>query len=93
MIGRSSTKAPATVVVSLPPDAKLSFDDKLTTSTNSLRTFVSPPLDRGKSYYYTLRAEVNRDGRDIVTTRRVAVRAGQETRINLEVPGQSVALR
>jgi uncharacterized protein (TIGR03000 family) len=90
MIGRAQN-APATVVISLPPDAKLSFDDRPTASTSALRSFVSPPLDTGKNYYYTLRAEANREGRDMVITRRIAVRAGQETRVTFEFAGPSVA--
>lgn len=78
--------APATIVVSLPAEAKLSIDDRMTVSTSAVRTFATPALEAGKEYYYTLKAEVVRDGKTVTSTERVAVRAGQTSRITLDVP-------
>src|SRR5205823_11966785 len=55
--------APATIVVTLPTEAKLTVDGNPTTSTSDRRVFVSPALDRGMEYFYTLKAEVVRDGK------------------------------
>src|SRR5262249_871346 len=62
--------APATILVSLPADAKLFVDDAATTSTSTSRTFVTPALENGKTYGYTLKAEVVRDGKVVSTVNR-----------------------
>jgi uncharacterized protein (TIGR03000 family) len=82
----SLTPAPATIVVSLPADARLTFDGAATEARSALRTFLSPPLERGQTYYYMLRAETVRNGQTLSTSKRVVVRAGQESRVSLEVP-------
>jgi len=78
--------APATIRVSLPPDAKLFVEDILTNSTSNSRQFVSPPLEPGKVFYYTLKGQMVRNGQALTTTQRVPVRAGQETEVSLELP-------
>jgi len=82
----SSAPAPATIVVSLPADARLTFDGAATEARSALRTFLSPPLERGQAYYYTVRAETVRNGQTLSTTKQVVVRAGQESRVALEIP-------
>jgi uncharacterized protein (TIGR03000 family) len=71
--------APATIIVSMPADAKLSIDDASTTSMGAVRTFVSPNLNTGREYHYTLRTEIS--GKSIA--KQITVRAGEETRIEL----------
>jgi uncharacterized protein (TIGR03000 family) len=78
--------APATIVVSLPAEAKLMVDGNATTSITERRVFVSPALERGMEYSYTLTAEVVRDGKTETRTEKVAVRAGEETRVNINFP-------
>ena len=85
--------APGTVIVSLPADARLTFDGAATTSTSAERTFRTPPLQTGQDYTYTLRAEINRDGVASSVTQVVTVRAGETTRISLEIPATGVASR
>jgi uncharacterized protein (TIGR03000 family) len=75
--------APATLIVSLPADAKLIIDDTTTTSTSTERVFVSPTLTPGTDYNYTLKAEVVRNGKTVKVEEKVVVRAGQETRVTL----------
>jgi uncharacterized protein (TIGR03000 family) len=87
------TAAPATIIVTLPADAKLTVDDNPTTSTSTTRVLVSPPLDPGKEFNYTLKGELLRDGKTVHASQRITVRAGQETRITLEFPTASVAQR
>jgi uncharacterized protein (TIGR03000 family) len=83
----------ATILVSLPPDAKLTIDDTLTRSTSARRIFVSPPLERGKTYHYTLKAEAMREGRPVTVSKQIDVRAGQETRVELVLPSAAVVSR
>ncbi len=85
--------APATIVVSLPAEAKLLIDDAATISTSETRVFASPTLEPGKDFSYTLKGELVRDGRTLSTSRRVSVRAGEETRVQLDFPADSVAQR
>jgi uncharacterized protein (TIGR03000 family) len=83
--------APATIVVSLPADASLRVDDYTTVSKSATRVFVSPKLDAGKEYCYTLTGEIQRDGKPVVATKQINVRAGEETRVVLEFPTAAVA--
>jgi uncharacterized protein (TIGR03000 family) len=53
--------------------------------------FVSPTLDAGKEYYYTLTGEIQRDGKPVVATKQISIRAGEETRVVLEFPVAAVA--
>jgi len=76
----------ATLIVSLPADARLSIDGHATASTSGSRLFHSRSLENGFDYYYVLEAEVVRDGKTERVSQRVIVRAGQETRVALELP-------
>jgi uncharacterized protein (TIGR03000 family) len=81
----------AIIRVHLPADAALLVDGKRTTSASDLRQFVSPPLDPNKDYHYTFKAETNRDGKMLTTTRRVDVRAGrtEEVYLNFSNPDET----
>ncbi len=83
----------ATLIVSLPADAKLTVDGSATNSTSSLRRFTTPPLERGKVYYYALEAQVKVDGKVETIAKRVTVRAGQETYANLGLPVATASSR
>lgn len=81
----------ASIVVHLPADAKLMIEGKATKSTSATRTFVSPTLEQGREYTYTLKAEAVRGGKPVTASKDILVRAGQETSVALEFPGTSVA--
>lgn len=76
----------AQVVVSLPADAKLFIDETPTTTTSAVRSFVTPELEAGKVYNYTLRAEIVRDGKPLSVTKEIAVRAGETTQAAITFP-------
>jgi len=82
----AAAAAPATLVVSLPADAKLTIDESATKATDAVRTFVTPTLEAGKDFSYSLKAEVVRNGQTLTATQNVTVRAGQVSRITLEIP-------
>jgi uncharacterized protein (TIGR03000 family) len=84
-------RAPATLIVKVPANARLTIDGRVTRSNSKVRVFASPALPQGKAFYYTLKARVERDGKTIVTTKRVRVRAGRLTRVSLK-PSQGVVL-
>lgn len=85
--------APAIIIVSLPAQAKLTIDDLATKSTSASRAFASPALEPGKEFYYTLKAEIVRDGHAVATTKKVTVRAGEQTRVTFDFSRQVVAQR
>jgi uncharacterized protein (TIGR03000 family) len=73
--------APATVVITLPADARLYFDDRPTKQAGAERTYVTPGLTTGKEYVYQVKIEYTRDGRMLTQTRPVSVRAGRTSRV------------
>jgi uncharacterized protein (TIGR03000 family) len=83
----------ATLIVTLPADAKLSVDGYATTSTSSVRRFITPSLDAGRDYYYTLKAEVMNEGKTEVITKRVVVRSGEVTQTTLSLPVSTASAR
>lgn len=84
--GDVSSPTPANLLVSLPADARLFVDGHETQSTSGERLLTTPDLQPGREYSYTLRAEVTRDGQTQQVSQRVTVRAGEETRVNIEIP-------
>ena len=66
------------MIVEVPADAKLYIDDTAMRTPSEHRTYQTPDLEPGQTYYYEVRVEVQRDGKPISETRRVLVRAGQE---------------
>ncbi len=90
---KGDTAAPATIQVNLPADAKLTIDGAATTSTSANRTFATPALENGKEFFYTLTAEIVRDGKTLTASKRVAVRAGAESRVSIEIPEATVAAK
>jgi len=91
--GQVSTTAPATLVVNLPADATLTIDGTPTTSTSSRRVFITPELDKGKKYQYTLKATAMRDGKPVQIEEPVIIRPGEESQVTLKLPATSVAAR
>jgi uncharacterized protein (TIGR03000 family) len=77
----------AAILVHLPADAKLTVDDHATTSTSATREFITPPLERGRIFHYTLKAEFVRGGETIRVEKNVPVRADKETTVTLDLPG------
>jgi uncharacterized protein (TIGR03000 family) len=79
---------PASLLVHLPPEAKLFIDDEPTRSRSSPRRFHTPPLQPNRDFHYTLRAEMDRDGERLSMCKTVTVRAGQLTTLRLSFPRQ-----
>jgi len=89
----SAGARPAAIVVSLPADATLIFDDRATSSTSATRVFTTPDLTPGVEFSYTLKAELNRGGEIQVVSQKVVVRAGEETRVNVEFATAALAAK
>lgn len=65
-----------TVIVKLPPDAKLYAEGRSLTQSAGERKFVTPPLPTDREAVYTFRVEYTRDGRTLSESRKVQVKAG-----------------
>ena len=81
----------ATVVVTLPADAKLTIDGDATTSTSEVRTFETPELVTGKTYAYTLEATFQQDGKPVVVSKKVRIEAGKTATVDLNPTPASAA--
>jgi uncharacterized protein (TIGR03000 family) len=79
----------AYVTVKVPADAKLWFDDTLTTSTGSIRQFDTPPLTPGSLYSYEVRATWNDNGHEVTQTQHVDVTAGAHISIGFPIPAKT----
>jgi uncharacterized protein (TIGR03000 family) len=77
--------------VTLPADAKLTIDGNPTVSTSESRVFESPSLTPGKTFHYVLKATAVRGGKTETVTKEVDVRAGEDTRVKIEIPEAAVA--
>jgi len=75
--------APATLVVKLPENAKLTVAGETTSSKATVRTFQTPDLTPGNVYAYTFKAEFKKGGKEVSVTKRVTVEAGKTLDIDL----------
>ncbi|HZZ80553.1 MAG TPA: TIGR03000 domain-containing protein [Gemmataceae bacterium] len=91
--GKVAVDAPATIVVSLPADARLIVDGAATTSTSAVRTLVTPVLVNGSDYVYTMQAEITREGRVQTQSQQVTVRSGETSNVQFNFSTSSVASR
>jgi uncharacterized protein (TIGR03000 family) len=77
----------ARITVILPTaDAKLWIDDYLSQRTGVERTLVTPELEPGGKYAYSITAMWTQDGQPITRARDVTFVAGQEVVIDFTVP-------
>jgi uncharacterized protein (TIGR03000 family) len=81
----------AKLYVTMPEEAKLTIDGMPTVSTSETRIFESPTLTPGKTYYYVLKATLVRDGKKETVTKEVTVRAGEDTRVRIDIPEDAAA--
>ena len=80
---------PATIRVELPADAKLTVDGEPTRSMSAVRSFITPPLELGKTFHVTLKAEFVRGNKAWIVAEKVPLRAGRETNVSLNWPGST----
>jgi uncharacterized protein (TIGR03000 family) len=75
-------RLPATVVIRASSDVKIMVNGEETRRNKDVETFTTPELVPGKTYAYQISAEVTRDGRVYATSKRLLVRAGQQSTID-----------
>ena len=91
LLAASSEAQTATIVVHLPTDAKLTIDGAPTKSTSAERSFITPPLEDGKTFSYIFEAQFVRGNQTIRVTEKVPIRAGGNAVITLGEPWMSVS--
>jgi len=82
----------ARVTVIAPRGTKLSINDSAFTVDGS-RTFETPRLEKGQRYYYTVKAEVAREGRTVNETRRIDIEAGKSVTVDFTTAATLTASR
>ena len=81
----------AALIVSLPADAKVYVNDKLTSTPGTQRHYVSRNLTPGETYTYQVRAEVVREGETLSETKTVELSAGAATNVSFDFePAETV---
>jgi uncharacterized protein (TIGR03000 family) len=85
--------APAILVIDLPEDARLTVQGAAMTARGPRRRLISPALEPGRDYLYTLQGEFSHNGQTRTVTRDVVVRAGEETAVDLNSPAVVLAAR
>ena len=76
----------AQLTVNVPPDAKVWFEGKPTTSTGAVRQFASPPLTPGTPYTYDIKASWNDNGHEVTQAQQVEVTAGGHVNVRFPAP-------
>jgi len=76
----------AHITVVVPPDADVFFDGTPMTATGAIRSYSSPPLEKGANYSYSIRARWTEDGRSVEQTRKVGIKAGAQVRVDFTSP-------
>ncbi len=74
----------ATISLQLPAGAVLFANDREITPLSPSASFVTPPLEPGRDYYYDFKATVLQDGKTVTRLKRVTVRAGAVVRLGYE---------
>jgi len=89
----SESTTPSTAVaylnVNVPADAKVYLENKLMTLTGTDRRFVSPQLPVGSPYVYTVKVEVERNGKTITKTTEASIIAGQEIAVSVKLDNRN----
>lgn len=75
----------ALVVVKLPEEGQLTIDDSTTKQDGEVRTFVTPPLEPGKQFTYTLAVTVKRDGKLLTRKAEVVVRSARTSSVDFDM--------
>jgi len=90
-----TTAAPdrARLIVEVPSDAKLFIDDKPMKTTSERRSFSTPALVEGESYFYEVRVELMRAGKPVTETKKVTIKAGEVARVDFKKLDSTASVR
>jgi uncharacterized protein (TIGR03000 family) len=74
--------APVYLDVRVPANAEVIVETEKTTQTGPRRSFISPPITTGRNYMYEIKATWLENGQNVVRTRKVDVRAGEQVMVD-----------
>jgi uncharacterized protein (TIGR03000 family) len=77
-----STPGPAAVIIKAPSDVKVKVNGQATALESNEQRFRTPTLQADQLYSYEVVATTTVDGKEFSLTRKVFVRAGQESRVD-----------
>jgi uncharacterized protein (TIGR03000 family) len=77
--------------VHVPPDAKLTVDGVECPLTSETRAFDTPKLPPGQQYFYTVKAEVVREGKTRTETKRIIFEAGRKIDVEFTLPVETAS--
>ena len=83
--------APARIIVRVPADAKLTVDGVDCPLTTETRAFDTPNLQPGQQFYYTVQAQVTRDGKSVSEIKRVIFEAGSSVDVEFRLPVETAS--
>ena len=87
----SRDDAPARVTITAPADARVTVDNIEIPASS--RTFQTPTLENGRTYYYTVKADVVRNGKTVSDSKRVTLEAGKDVTVEFKEPSVATAER
>jgi uncharacterized protein (TIGR03000 family) len=76
----------ATIVVKVPESAILKIGAYVSTQKGAVRTFYTPSLEPGYTYYYVLEGTWTEGGKDKTVTRKVKFQASKTVQVDLAKP-------
>jgi len=88
-VAQSPSTAVAYLNVNVPADAKVYLENKLMTLGGTDRRFVSPELPVGSQHVYTVKVEVERNGKTITKTTQATIQAGQEIAVSMKLDARN----
>lgn len=88
---QTSRAGRATLLVSVPAEARIFVNGVQTKSTGTSRSYVSRGLRPGLNYAYVVRAEIERDGKLVEETKTANLRAGQDVALSFSLSGDEPA--
>jgi uncharacterized protein (TIGR03000 family) len=86
---QKTEEARARIIIEVPADAKLWIDGQLMQANSAKRTYQTPDLQPGSTYFYDLKAEVIRDGQAVTQSQRIVLRPGRESFASFANLGQA----
>lgn len=75
--------SPTNLTVYVPVGATLTFNGARTEQMTAVRTFVTPAVEMGKDYYYTVEATYTSNGEPVLRRHQLKFTAGQTLVINM----------
>jgi uncharacterized protein (TIGR03000 family) len=72
----------ALIIVKIPSEAQLWFDDLKTSQGGSYRRFLTPPLPNGRNFHYTLRVRWQIQGVELTRVENILVAPGGTYTVN-----------